>query len=81
LIFGGQTLQDGFFVRFFLTALSRPPPAPPPSLEPITLTEKLQAFLVNYLDPETDQLKYLIQLVRKRERERFSRPRDFRRIF
>jgi hypothetical protein len=40
------------------TASSPRPPATP------TQTERLQAFLVNYLDPDTDELKYMKQLVR-----------------
>ena len=67
LDFRRQTFQDGFFV-----SRSHPSLSPPLSRSPLSATsnhptEKLQAFLVNYLDPETDQLKYLIQLVRSRE--------------
>jgi hypothetical protein len=47
-------------------AQSQSPLLPPSlALSPNHQTEKLQAFLVNYLDPETDQLKYLVQLVRR----------------
>lgn len=31
---------------------------------PLLFSEKLQAFLANYLDPETNELKYLRKLVR-----------------
>lgn len=77
LFFRRQTLQDGFFVyrRSHLAPLA-PLCRSPPVLT--HFTEKLQAFLVNYLDPETDQLKYLIQLVRGEGETPNRRPRFFR---
>lgn len=43
-----------------LSRLTRPPR--PLSLS-LPFSERLQAFLVNYLDPETNELKYMKQLV------------------